>query len=324
MSITVTNRFQASQYLQRLPDEFSIYKIEVKSLQIQVLRRICRYIEFQFGLPEAFFFKSTTDNYVERIKNLLKEEFMETKDIAHTFVVLGNRKGILSGKSSIIPDTTEDLIDHERFEDNYPIFIDDSVSKIFHVHENLLKEENFIHSPMIDTNENETILKLKAALAQKEIDYDNEVAYWMAKCFSLEDEIHKIRYDKSQIIRVSIQAIRSYPEVFKSLKDRMIQAIPYEFVPVFRTKLQETAKLSKLYRHFEVILKMMDQFPDTSKSKIIYNEASLKALKQEKMKNWQEYANCYKCGRKGHLKKNCSEKKHKTNSRISDMDKKSQ
>ena len=356
MSITVTNRFQTSQYLQRLPEEFSTFKVKTESLQTHVLRRICRYIEYQFGKSEAKLI-SNREIYIEHIKYLLEEEFMDTKDITEFLVVLGNRKGMLSMEDFHIKDSTKDMIDQKQFDDNYPIFIDDSVSKFLQENinspqiekfikdnensfkeenvfcssttepngnENSLKEENIFCSSSTEPNENEIISKLQAALAQKEIDFDNEVAYWMAKCFSLEDEIHKLAYDKSQIIRVTIQAIRSDRNAFKLIKARMIKAIPNELLPVFERKTKTVFQLSTLYRKFEVILKMMDQFPETRKFKTDYNGANLNAMKQQKKFYWHKYVNCYYCGQKGHIKKYCFKRGSKsTKSRLSGMDKKS-
>ena len=95
MSIIVTNRFQTSQYLQKLPDEFKTVKVNVESLQVQVLRRICRDIEKQLGKEQAKI-NYDKEDYIEYLKELLDGQLMDTKDILHTLVVLGNKKGMIN------------------------------------------------------------------------------------------------------------------------------------------------------------------------------------------------------------------------------------
>ena len=95
MSVIVTNRFQASQYLQQLPDDFKTVKVSVESLQAQVLRRICRDIEKQLGREQASI-NYDKEDYIEYLKQLLDDQLMDTKDILNTLVVLGNKKGMVT------------------------------------------------------------------------------------------------------------------------------------------------------------------------------------------------------------------------------------
>ena len=126
MSIIVTNRFQTSQYLQQLPGDFKTVKVSVESLQAQVLRRICRDIEKQLGREQASI-NYDKEDYIEYLKQLLDDQLMDTKDILNTLVVLGNKKGMVTGRIFNKADFMKDLIDHTQFDDKYPIFIDNSV-----------------------------------------------------------------------------------------------------------------------------------------------------------------------------------------------------
>lgn len=329
MSITVTNRFQASQYLQRLPNDFKTIKVEIESLKVQVLKRICRDIGKQFGKPEANL-KLDGKTYVGYLKDLLDEEHMDTKNIFDTLIVLGNQNGAITGKIFNKPLYSKEymnaLIDHKQIDDEHPIFIDDSVSKYLDgVKEDLIfsQNEKCPALPSIqESTEREKISETQSALAKMEIDFDKEVEYWMNKCFSLDEQYHQVVRDKNEIIRVTILALRSNSQVLKLIKTQMRKTIPKRFFPVFKQRTQGITRLSKLYRQFEVILKMNDQFPVTTSND--YNEANLNALKQQKKPYWHKYANCFYCGEFGHIKKNCSKMDLDKKSRESWMNKKYQ
>ena len=187
MSIIVTNRFQTSQYLQKLPDEFKTVKVNVESLQVQVLRRICRDIEKQLGKEQAKI-NYDKEDYIEYLKELLDGQLMDTKDILHTLVVLGNKKGMITGKIFNKANFMKDLIDHQQFDDNYPIFIDNSVSKYIENGDKDLKREHeatFSFAP--EPKKRETISDLQSALAEQEIDFNKKLDDWKAKYYSAEE-----------------------------------------------------------------------------------------------------------------------------------------
>ena len=53
MSMQVTNRFQALQYLKKLPNDFTTVKVDVESLKDKSLRRLCRDLEKQLKVEQA-------------------------------------------------------------------------------------------------------------------------------------------------------------------------------------------------------------------------------------------------------------------------------
>ena len=140
MSILVTNRFQTSQYLQQLPDEFKTVQVKLESIPVQVLRRICRDLEKQFGKLQANI-NYEKEDYTEYLLQLLDEQLMDTKDVSDTLIVLGSKKGMITGKIFNKADFSKDLIDHRQFDDKYPIFIDSSVLNYLDNGEKDLKRE---------------------------------------------------------------------------------------------------------------------------------------------------------------------------------------
>ena len=187
MSIIVTNRFQTSQYLQQLPGDFKTVKVSVESLQAQVLRRICRDIEKQLGKEQANI-NYDKEDYIEYLKQLLDDQLMDTKDILNTLVVLGNKKGMVTGRIFNKADFMKDLIDHTQFDDKYPIFIDNSVINYLNNGDKDLKREHeatFSFAP--EPKKRETISDLQLALAEQEIDFNKKVEDWKAKYYSAEE-----------------------------------------------------------------------------------------------------------------------------------------
>ena len=330
MSITVTNRFQTSQYLQRLPNDFNTVKVKTESLKVQVLKRICRDIGRQFGKPETNL-KLDGKTCLGYIKDLLDEELMDTKNILDNLVVLGNQDGAISGKifnkSLYSKEYMNALIDHKQIDDKYPIFIDDSVSKYLDgvKDDSNISQNEFSALPsVLKPTKTENISEIQSALANKEIDFDKEVEYWMNKCFSLDEQYHRVIREKNEIIRVTIRALRSNSQALKLIKTQMIKTIPNRLFPVFEQRTQGITQLSKLYRQFEIIIKMNDQFPMTTNNKTDYNEANLNALKQRKKHNWHKHVNCFYCDQMGHLRRDCRKRDLDKKSRKSWMDKKSQ
>ena len=91
---------------------------------------------------------------------------------------------------------------------------------------------------------------------------------------------------------------------FKLIKDKMIKAYPNRMVSDFKRRLENKTKLTEI---FEVILEMKDQFPDFEYDKD-YSGSDLNVLKQKK-NDWKKNVKCFRCGRKGHLKKECYAKR---------------
>ena len=91
---------------------------------------------------------------------------------------------------------------------------------------------------------------------------------------------------------------------FKLIKDKMIKAYPNRMVSDFKRRLETKTKLTEI---LEVILEMKDQFPEFEYEKD-YSGSDLNVLKQKK-NDWKKNVKCFRCGKKGHLKKDCYAKR---------------
>ena len=94
------------------------------------------------------------------------------------------------------------------------------------------------------------------------------------------------------------------PTAFRMIKSKMIQAYPSRFVPEFKRRLEGKSKLSDI---FEAILEMTEEYPD-----IMDNDdnggSDVMALRK-KNESWLKNVKCFKCGKKGHIAKNCYSKR---------------
>ena len=91
---------------------------------------------------------------------------------------------------------------------------------------------------------------------------------------------------------------------FKLVKDKMVKAYPNRMVSEFKRRLESKTKLTDI---FEVILEMKDQFPEFEYEKD-YSGNDLNALNQKKS-DWKKNVKCFRCKKKGHLKKDCYAKR---------------
>lgn len=91
---------------------------------------------------------------------------------------------------------------------------------------------------------------------------------------------------------------------FKLVKDKMVKAYPNRMVSEFKRRLESKEKLSDI---FEVILEMKDQFPEFEYQND-YSGQNLNVLKQKKS-DWKKNVRCFKCNKRGHLKKDCYSKR---------------
>ena len=92
---------------------------------------------------------------------------------------------------------------------------------------------------------------------------------------------------------------------FKLVKDKMVKAYPNRLVSEFKRRLESKSKLTEI---FEVILQMKDQFPEFEYDND-YGGSDLNALTKQKKSDWKKNIKCHRCGRKGHLKKECYAKR---------------
>lgn len=133
MQFNVTNRFHASIILKQLPDDFSLIKVDVKSLRNSSLLKLCREMEKQL-LVEEVHIKKDKNSYQRYLKKLLDNEKFYTDDLMKFVVVLGNASGLLSGKTFIRTDAHQKMLDVSQISSDYPIFIDTSAYKAYRVH----------------------------------------------------------------------------------------------------------------------------------------------------------------------------------------------
>ena len=91
---------------------------------------------------------------------------------------------------------------------------------------------------------------------------------------------------------------------FKLIKDKMVRAFPNRMITEFKRRLESKTKLSEIV---EAIIEIKDQFPDFEYQKD-YSGSDLNVLRQKKS-DWKKNVKCYRCGKKGHLKKECYAKR---------------
>lgn len=191
MSMQVTNRFQALQYLKNLPNDFTTVKVDVESLKDKSLRRLCRDLEKQLQVEQANL-NYDRETYEEYLKKLLDDERFDTRDVTISLVVLGNKQGFLSGRIFNQADYHKRIIDVGQFDDDYPIFIDTTTTSFLETGKTVQqmkreREQTFSQDPDTKQIRVETISDLQTALAEQEIDFKNQLNDWKTKYYSAEE-----------------------------------------------------------------------------------------------------------------------------------------
>lgn len=192
----VTNRFQCIQYLKKLPEDFATVKVDVESLKDNSLRKLCRDLEKTLHVEQAAL-NYSRDDYTEYLKKLLDDEHMDTKDIEKSLIVLGNKNGMLSGRIFNQVNFQKQLIDVKQFDDDYPIFIDNSASRFLETGKTSEqvkreREQTFSHDPEPKQIRVETISDLQSALAEQEIEHKKELENWQARYYSSQENNEKL------------------------------------------------------------------------------------------------------------------------------------
>ena len=187
----VTNRFQALQYLKKLPEDFYAVRVDVESLKDNSLRKLCRDLEKQLEVQQANL-ENDREFYEGYLKTLLDKEGFNTRDLSISLIVLGNKHGFLSGRIFNQGDFQKRIIDVKQFNDSYPIFIDTSTMKFLETGKTSdqikrEREETFSHDPEPKLIRVETINDLQAALAEQEIDYNKQIDDLKAKYHAAEE-----------------------------------------------------------------------------------------------------------------------------------------
>ena len=198
----VTNRFQALQYLKKLPEDFYAVRVDVESLKDNSLRKLCRDLEKQLEVQQANL-ENDREFYEGYLKTLLDKEGFNTRDLSISLIVLGNKHGFLSGRIFNQGDFQKRIIDVKQFNDSYPIFIDTSTMKFLETGKTSdqikrEREETFSHDPEPKLIRVETVDDLQAALAEQEIDYNKQIDDLKAKYHAAEET-------NQQLIQVATQ-----------------------------------------------------------------------------------------------------------------------
>ena len=293
MSISVTNRFQASQYLQKLSNDFKTVKVNVEALQAQVLRRLCRDIEKQFGKQQANL-NYDTEDYVEYLKELLDEQLFDTKDILKGIVVLGNKKGMLTGRIFNKADYTKDLIDHKQFDDKYPIFIDTSVVKYLDEGEKDYKrerEQTFSFAPdekkqIIDSSDTvqtqrQTITDLQTAWAEQESDLNAKIEEWKRKYYSAaenNENLIKVASENEQSLMNKVNELNEFNQRATARVNELTE---------FNQKATETVNALQSQMNQMEVSSIEEEIQEESENKELNELQQVNALLQEKIDEMQ-------------------------------------
>ena len=293
MSITVTNRFQASQYLKKLSNDFKTVKVNVEALQAQVLRRLCRDIEKQFRKQQANL-NYDTEDYVEYLKDLLDEQLFDTKDILKGIVVLGNKKGMLTGRIFNKADYTKDLIDHRQFDDKYPIFIDTSVIKYLDEGEKDYKrerEQTFSFAPeekkqisdSSDTvqTQRETITDLQTAWAEQEIALNAQIEEWKNKYYSAAENNENLIKAASENEQSLMNKVNELTEFNQRATERVNQ------LTEINQKATETVNTLQRQVDQMEVSSIEEEIQEQSENKELNELQQVNALLQEKIDEMQ-------------------------------------
>ena len=191
----VSNRFQISQALSKLPNDFKVIKVDIESLKDHTVKRLCRDIEKQLNLQPAQIYDRI--GYEEHLKQILTDELFETDDLDRQLVVLGNKSGVLSGRYFNQTDFRKRLIDHTQFGDRYPIFEDTSTviqldsGKVSDDLKRERAEETFSVHPEPQRPRAETFYDIQSAWAVQETDFRRQIDDLKAKYHNaMEQNVH--------------------------------------------------------------------------------------------------------------------------------------
>ena len=92
---------------------------------------------------------------------------------------------------------------------------------------------------------------------------------------------------------------------YKLIKDKICKAYPNKYLPEFKRRIENKDKLEDLYT---AILEMRENFPESEQCNRNDSEMELNVLRSQN-KDWQKNVKCFKCGRRGHIKKDCYSKR---------------
>ena len=259
----VTDSFQASRALQRLPDDFKIVKVKCESLKDNLWRRLCKSIEDQLGLDnDSARLDHDPVTYNDYLRKILGAQLWDTTDLSHTILVLGNKSGALSGRYFDVQGAEKQFMDIGEISDKYPIFLDTSVEKALKSGPTSSdfkreRDETFtVLSPPAKRPEPEKFSELQAAWFEQEEDYQKQISTYR-QLFDSANERNQI------LAQESAETQKELENMIESLRTRVqeLQSEPMDlsnFVPLedfenvkqvnsdLMTKLDQIPKISML------------------------------------------------------------------------------
>ena len=102
----------------------------------------------------------------------------------------------------------------------------------------------------------------------------------------------------------SVSAMEEDSTAYKLIKDKLCKAYPNRFLPEFKRRIEDKTKLSEL---FLALIDMRENFPESEEYNRD-NDMEINVLRRQN-KDWQKNVKCYKCGRRGHVQRDCYAKR---------------
>ena len=234
----VSNKFQTSQNLIKLPNDFKVVKVDFKSLKDNTVRRLCRDIETQLGLDPVVIKENDRIDMEEYLVKILNDELWDTRDLKTSIVVLTNKGGLLGGRIFTQADFHKRIIDYKQFADNYPIFDDTTTVKQLEtgggVPGSLKRErdQTFTFDPQTKKPDLESFGEIQAIWAEQESNYKRQIEDLKSKKDSALEQnnllaetasnINKKLEEKIAMLEANNSETHSkYEKMVDSLKDRI-------------------------------------------------------------------------------------------------------
>ena len=201
----VSNKFQTSQNLIKLPNDFKVVKVDFKSLKDNTVRRLCRDIEAQLGLEPVVIKDNDRMDMEEYLVKILNDELWDTRDLKTSIIVLTNKGGLLGGRVFTQADFHKRIIDYKQFADNYPIFDDTTTVKYLETgggNPASLKRERdqtFSFDPQTKKPDLESFGEIQAVWAEQESDYKRQIEDLKSKKDSALEQNHLLAEAASNI-----------------------------------------------------------------------------------------------------------------------------
>jgi len=102
---------------------------------------------------------------------------------------------------------------------------------------------------------------------------------------------------------VNRDAMRTDPTAYQLIKDKLCKAYPSRYLPDFKRRLEGKKNLGDI---LDAIMGMRENFPESENNRD--SDMEINVLRSRN-KDWQKNAKCYRCGRTGHIKRDCYAKR---------------